>query len=78
MPFGFNIFISTPAAGDPIYISETTAGRVTGTPPSGAIDSGEVVFQIGILKADTGLTAVTIGTDESAAIVLQPLQPQVL
>jgi hypothetical protein len=68
---------ATPAAGDPIYLSEV-AGRVTGVAPTGNPNSGVVVWQIGILKDDTGLTPTTIGTDESAAMHIQPMQPMVL
>jgi hypothetical protein len=61
---------ATPAAGDPIYVSPNVAGRVTGVAPSG----NEVIMQIGVLKDDAGLTAGTIGTDETAAVHLQPFQ----
>ena len=61
---------ATPAAGDPIYLSET-AGRVTGVVPTGNPNSGVVVWPIAVLKSDSGLTATTIGTDESAQIHIQ-------
>jgi hypothetical protein len=61
---------ATPAAGDPIYLSEV-AGRVTGTAPNGSV----VIYQIGILKDDAGLTATTIGTNELADVNIRPFQP---
>lgn len=69
--------VSTPAAGDPIYVSEV-AGRVTGTAPSGTIGGGVVVYQVGFLKDDSTLTAVTVGTDETAEIHLSPVLLTVL
>lgn len=65
--------IATPAAGDPIYLSET-AGRVTGTAPSGTPQSGIVIYQIGVLRDASTLTAGTTGTDELAEILLSPVQ----
>jgi hypothetical protein len=76
---------ATPAAGDPIYLARATggagiagAGRVTGTAPTGNPNSGIVVYQIGLLKDASTLTVTTVGTDESAAVHIQPMQLIVL
>lgn len=72
---------ATPAAGAPVYLSSATAGRVTGTAPTGAVGSGVAVYQIGIVKdttsgsGGTGLTAGTVGANETCAVVVQPMLP---
>jgi hypothetical protein len=71
--------VATPVAGDPVYLSETT-GRVTPIAPSGTPNSGIIIFPIGVVKdttstsGGTGLTAGTIGANETCAILLQPMQ----
>jgi hypothetical protein len=61
-----------PVAGDPVYLSELVAGRVTTIAPSGNPQSGEVIYQIGYVRNDTGLTATTTGASDLLNIELRP------
>lgn len=60
-----------PVAGDPIYLSET-AGRVTTIAPSDTPQSGTIIYPIGYVRNDTGLTATTTGASDLLNIELRP------